>query len=139
MPLHTFVLFADYHQFYLQDENASGDLSNAWTPEATERLLAVAPGVVGVGTASDMNVPVEVEVRAAPPPDDGAAWDRVNDCTIDVPSGRVVIAGCTDYFPDAARIQVMPGSYNVRVHYAGLTVPDATAADERYRVVLWPK
>ena len=29
--LYHFDLFADYHQFYLQDEAAEGDLSDSWT------------------------------------------------------------------------------------------------------------
>jgi len=53
-----YTLFADYFQFYLQDESAGGDLSNSWTQEAVDRLLAVAPGTLGVGTVRNMNVPV---------------------------------------------------------------------------------
>lgn len=45
-----FKLFVDYFQFYLQDERASGDLSERWTQEAVDRLLATAPGTIGVGT-----------------------------------------------------------------------------------------
>lgn len=29
MSRHELVLFADYHQFYIQDENADGNLSDA--------------------------------------------------------------------------------------------------------------
>ena len=36
-------LFADYFPFYIQDETATGDLSQAWNEQATERLLAIAP------------------------------------------------------------------------------------------------
>ena len=57
---HEFTLFADYFQFYLQDEAASGDLSEAWTVDAVDRLLAVSPGVIGIGTVRNMDVPVEV-------------------------------------------------------------------------------
>lgn len=32
---HSFQLFADYFQFYLLDEAAVADLSEAWTPEAS--------------------------------------------------------------------------------------------------------
>ena len=58
MASHSFELFADYHQFYLQDEGAAGDLSDAWTDAAVAQLLAVAPGVVDVGTVRDTTVPV---------------------------------------------------------------------------------
>ena len=47
---HHFDLFADYHQFYLQDEPVDGNLGDDWTQEATDRLLAITDGTIGVGT-----------------------------------------------------------------------------------------
>lgn len=141
MALQSFELFADYYQFYLQDERASGDLSDAWSDAAVARLLAVAPGAIGVGTVRNTGVPVEVDVRDAPPVDDDLArWDRVNECSLEVPSGRLVIAGATDYFPDAARIAVRSGTYRVRIYYGGLDTvsADGLAGADRYRIVLWP-
>jgi hypothetical protein len=40
---HAYRLFADFFQFYLQDEPVEGDLSDAWSEEATSRMLAIAP------------------------------------------------------------------------------------------------
>ena len=95
------VLFADYFQFYIQDEAAKGDLSQAWNEEATDRLLALAPGTVGIGTVRNMDVPVTVDILTHAPEDDFSAWDHVVEAGLDVASGRIVIAGCTDYVPDA--------------------------------------
>jgi hypothetical protein len=136
---HHFDLFADYHQFYLQDESVEGNLGNSWTPEATERLLALAPGTVGVGTVRNMTVPVDIEIRDAPLDERLDAWDQVNECSIQVDSGRIVIAGCTDYFPDAARIVLQPGTYRVRIYYGNLESlsPDGLEGEDRYRVVMW--
>ena len=53
---HHLELFADYHQFYLQDEVADGNLGDSWTPEATDRLLAITEGTIGVGTLRNMKV-----------------------------------------------------------------------------------
>ena len=39
MQTHRFNLFADYFQFYVQDESVEGDLSDSWTKEAVQRLL----------------------------------------------------------------------------------------------------
>lgn len=131
-------LFADYCQFYLQDEEASGDLSNSWTKQASDELLALAPSTIGVGTASNTTVPVTIELHDSPPEEDLALWDWVNECSLDVPSGKIVIAGCTDDFFDALRIRVEPGTYRARIFYGGLnTVEYATEGDDHYKVALW--
>jgi hypothetical protein len=139
MQRFEYTLFADYFQFYLQDESAEGDLSNSWTQEATDRLLAVAPGTIGVGTVRDTNVSVVVEISDSEPGADLSAWDYVIECTVEVLSGRVVIAGCTDYFPDAARIELAPGPYRARIYYGDLNSlsEDGLDGDDHYRVVLW--
>ncbi|QOZ34784.1 hypothetical protein [Bradyrhizobium sp. CCBAU 53421] len=132
-------LFADYFQFYIQDEPADGNLSEAWTPETTDRLLATAPGTVGIGTVRNMDVPVGVEILDAEPDADFTKWDHVVEASLDVASGRIVIAGCTDYFPDAQRIEVAPGSYRVRVSYGALDTSSANGLerDDHYRLQLW--
>lgn len=137
---HHFDLFADYFQFYLQDEPAEGNLADSWTQEATDRLLAISDGTIGVGTVRNMTVPVDVEVLDAGPQDSFDEWDQVNECCVDVRSGRIVVAGCTDCFPDAARIQVAPGMYRARVYYANLDAlsEDGLEGQDHYRVVLWP-
>jgi len=141
MQRHELTLFADYHQFYLQDDDSTyGDLSEAWTDDATDRLLAVAPHVIGIGTARNVEVPVAVEVHDARPIFDLAAWDRVNLASVQVDSGSVVVAGCTDYFPDAFRIKVAPGTYEALICYFGLDTlsEDGLDGDDRYLVVLYP-
>jgi len=132
-------LFADYFQFYLQDESAEGDLRDSWTEEAVARLLALAPGAVGVGTVRNVNVPVAVEVLDVEPDSDLDSWDHVTECSLEVATGRIVIAGCTDYFPDAARIEVEPGTYHARISYGSLDTlsEDGLDGNDHYRVQLW--
>ncbi len=135
-----FNLFADYFQFYIQDESADGDLSDAWTDDAVEQLFAVGPGVVGIGTVRNMDVPVSVEILEAETAVDLGAWDQVVECTLVTQSANLVIAGCTDYFPDAARIPVAPGIYRLRACYAGLDTlsDDDLEGNDRYHLQLWP-
>jgi hypothetical protein len=134
-----FQLFADYFQFYLQDEPAKGDLSKSWSKEATARMLAVAPGTVGIGTTQNTHVAVLLEVHDEEPPIDLAEWDHVAECSLDVGSGRIVIAGCTDYFPDADRLEVPPGHYRARVSFGVLTrgSDGGLPGEDHYRVQLW--
>jgi hypothetical protein len=132
-------MFADYFQFYIQDEAATGDLSQAWNEEATDRLLATAPGTIGIGTARNMDVPVTVDILEHEPDDDSSEWDHVVEAGFDVTSGRIVIAGCTDDFPEAVRIEVPAGTYRVRVSYGSLNTvsKDGLSGDDRYRLQLW--
>jgi hypothetical protein len=133
-------LFADYYQFYLQDEKAKGDLSDSWNPEATQNLMALAPGTIGIGTARNMTVPVVIEILDRDPGLNLDGWDQINECSIDVPSGKLVVAGCTDYYPDAKRIAVTPGTYRARLLYKNLDQlsDDGLEGDDAYVVLLWP-
>ena len=132
-------LFADYFQFYIQDESAAGDLSESWNQEATDRLLAIAPGTIGIGTVRNMEVPVTIEIHNREPDDDSSGWDHVVEAGLNVASGRIVIAGCTDYFPDAVRAEVPSGNYRVRVSYGDLDTlsEDGLSGEDHYRVQLW--
>ena len=134
-----FELFADYHQFYLQDEQADCDLSDSWTEQATEDLVAIAVGMIGIGTVRDMDVPVTIEIHNSEPENDLDEWDHVIECSVDIPSGKVVVAGCTDYFPEAARISVEPGVYRARVFYGELDSLSENGCDgnDKYKVALW--
>jgi hypothetical protein len=134
-----YKLFADYHQFYVQDEGVEGNLGDRWTPDAVARDLAVAPGTIGIGTVRNATVPVVVEITDGKPDDDMNGWGQVTECSIEVASGRLVVAGCTDYFPDAARIDMPPGSYRARIYSGNLNSlsDDGLNGDDHYRVVLW--
>lgn len=134
-----YQLFADYFQFYFQDEAAEGNLTDAWNDAAVVRLLATTEGTIGVGTVRNMEVPVTVEILDAEPTLDLDPWDHVAECSLGIPTGRLVIAGCTDNFPDAARIELPPATYRARVSYGSLDSlsEDGLDGDDHYLVQLW--
>jgi hypothetical protein len=135
------TLFADYFQFYIQDEKVEGDLSDEWTEEATQRLLAVTEGTVGIGTARNMDVPVTIKIFGGEPPveDLKDIVGRINECDLEVKSGKIVVAGCTDYFPDATKIELDNGIYRVRIYYVNLDKisDDGLTGEDRYEIHLW--
>jgi hypothetical protein len=140
MTQYQYKIFADYFQFYLQDEKADSNLILDWTQESINNLLALAPDILGIGTVRNMFVPVSIEILDAEPDDkDFLIWDHVNECSIDVQSGKIVVSGCTDYFPDAARISVTPGVYRVRIYYGKLDSlsEDGLDGEDYYKVILW--
>ena len=134
------AIFADYFQFYIQDETANDDFGSLWTEEAVERLLAVADHSLGIGTARNMTVPVAVSLHDTGPEADFAEWDLVNEGSFTVRSGRIAILGCTDFLADAPRLELAPGPYRVRVSYSGLDSlsEDGLEGDDFYRIQLWP-
>lgn len=140
MSRHELTLFADYHQFYIQDESVDGNLSDAWTDDAVERLLAVAPGTVGIGTVRNVDVPVTISVLEREPVFDPEKFDQVVECSVAVESGSIVAAGCTDYFPEAVRIKIPSGPYRVRVSFEGLdsVSADGLEGNDQYHLQLWP-
>ena len=114
-------LFADYFQFYIQDDDKEyGDLSDAWTQSTVDNLLAIADHTIGIGTVRNMDVPVYISFVDKLPELDLTEWDRVNQSSISCKTGRLVVAGCTDYFPDAKRFEVKPGNYEVIIGYKNL-------------------
>ena len=135
-------LFADYFQFYIQDDDDGfGDLSEAWSPEAEANLMALGDHVVGIGTVRNLEVPVHIQVSDELPDLGPSDWDRLNRCTIQCDTGRFVVAGCTDYFPDAERIEVAPGEYDVIIAYRGLgkVSQDGLDGEDSYHLFLAPK
>ena len=140
MKKYSFQIFADYFQFYLQDDEiGKGDLSNAWSQEAIDRLLALAPYSVGIGTVRNMDVPVTIETHNDKPNININEWDQVHLCSLKIDTGRIVIAGCTDYFPDADRIEIAPGIYEVLVCYKNLDQisADGLEGEDSYHIFLY--
>lgn len=133
---------AGWHQVHLKDETSEDDLSSGWTPEAVERLLVVGNRSLGIGTYRDADVPFAVEVYdARPPAVTPGTWDRVNEASIEVPSGTVVLWGCGEYWPTSPRISVKPGWYRARICYGGKNTlsEDELDGDDHYEVSLWPE
>lgn len=134
-------IFADYHQFYLQDDSEEwGNLSNSWDQESVARLLAVAPHTVGIGTLRNNKVPVFIEILENKPTLSIREWDQIIEAPLQIDTGRIVVAGCTDYFPDALRLHVAPGHYSVLVCYKNLNgiADNGIENKDEYHVWIYP-
>ena len=137
---HRFEIFADYLQSYLQDDDINAtDHMQDWSDEAVERLLITGSHAIGVGTVRKMIVPVSLRICEARPDIADAGFERINECAIQIETGRLVISGCSEYFPDAARIDLAPGTYNTMIGYKGLDTlsDDRLEGDDSYHIFLW--
>lgn len=136
------TIFADYHQVYVQDDDISyGDLSDAMTEEAMDRGLVVSPHALAVLTARNMDVPVTLRFSETRPGLAAGAFDKLNECALQIDTGRLVVMGCTDYFPDAERVPCAPGRYGVIVGHKDLDKlsEDGLEGEDSYHLYLWPE
>lgn len=134
-----FEVVAECEQFLLYDL-AADTVENfpEWTDEADKRLLAVEEGIIGVGTRHDGIVSVVVEIADCEPDEEMSRWDQVNETTIEVPSGRLIVAGIFDFLRDARPIDLEPGSYRTRLYYGDLgALSNGTFSNEHYKAIMW--
>jgi hypothetical protein len=143
---HELRLFADYRQIHVFDEALGGDLEEAWTEQTVADHLAIAEGAAGVGTTSDVDVAVSLEISGAEPPVATDEFDHVVEGAFEVVSGQVVVMGCTEADEGASRFGVPVGWTRIRVSRshldavwrAGIDAGEDPATTERVLVQLWP-
>lgn len=141
MPtVRTFTLFADYFQFVVQDESSDDDFATIWTEDALAAQTAFGKSAVCPGTLRNVEVPVEIVVTEADPNISLEDVDHAVEGSIEVPSGRLVVMGCTGYFPEAPRLEVQPGTYQALAVMSGIESiqTEWDPADDKYTVYLWP-
>ncbi len=138
--VHKLSIFADYFQFVLMDEKSDDDFSKIWTDEALNRMLAVGAGAVCPGTLRNVDVDIEIDVLSEKPEIDYSEWGNVVEASISIPSGKLVVMGCTGYLPDAKRIDVIPGDYQLLSLAGGIDSikNEWEPANDLYKVLLWP-
>src|SRR5262245_9943626 len=141
----NFTIFADYFQFFLEDESMRRPVEIDWNSQSVSDLLVAGQRFIAISTVRNMRVPVIIEVyNSRPSPNfDQVIFqqaDHVVEASIEIISGNLVILGTTDYYPDAPRISVAPDTYQARVYYVGLNTlsEDGLEGNDSYRIVLFP-
>jgi len=133
--------YAGYTQFGLSSspKATETDPRDFWSDEAFRDRLAAAPFALSVGTNTYGEVPVDIEVLDAPSQLSFDDWDHIVEASIDISSGILEVSGCPDPEPDAT-IQVLPGIYEVRVYFRGLSGGRDDGGDymgDSYLIHLW--
>ncbi|MGK5728542.1 hypothetical protein [Streptomyces sp. URMC 124] len=139
-------LFADYFQIHILDDESDGDLSDVWNEQTVRDGLGVAEDALAIGTSVNVNVAVSVHILEARPDDDSDDHDHVVEASLNLTSGRLVVLGCTDYFPDAARFDMPAGWTRVRASRRNLAAAVEADIDsdntpettEHLRLQAWP-
>lgn len=141
MSVYQLEIFADYFQFHLFDETMNPDFAEEWSPFAVDNLMAITNGGIGIGTARNMVVPVHIKIHDAEPKlrEDLNSVFQINETDVSIASGKLVVMGCTDYFPDAKRIELGKGNFRLRVYYCGLDTvsEDGLDGSDSYEMEIW--
>jgi hypothetical protein len=138
---HDLKVYADYHTFYLMDDGVQPEIPTDVSTEDMKRRVKAEPHIVVVYPARNVEIPVTIEVHAAPPAaPDLAKWDHVAEASLAAPTGRIVVAGCSDYLPKCERIDVKPGEHRLRLSCGGLSTisDDGLDGQDHYQIDLWP-
>jgi len=102
-------------------------------------MLAVGRCVIALGTLRNVDVAVEVHVLVDPPRIDLSRFDHAASGSLDVPSGCLAVMACTGYLPNAPRIKLSPGTYQVLSLASGVGTMknEWEPANDLYTVYLW--
>ncbi|MGW7363088.1 hypothetical protein ACWGI8_06550 [Streptomyces sp. NPDC054841] len=117
-----------------------------WTEQALLDGLGITDDALAIGTAVNVTVAVGVHVLAQQPEDDSDDFDHVVEASLNLVSGRLVVLGCTEYLPDAARFDMPAGWTRIRAsrrNLAAAAFPDPDCEDEpedteEIRLQGWP-
>ncbi|WP_416397407.1 hypothetical protein [Allohahella sp. A8] len=91
------------------DETAENDTSEIWSHQALDAKLAVLENTLAVGTFRNVDVEFEVEILQDEPTINLDEWDHASLGYVSFPSGKCAVFGCTDYLPDARRVELPSG------------------------------
>jgi hypothetical protein len=145
---HIISVFADNFQFYLQDQVDDCDYPEDWNDSLLTRLFACGEKVVGIGTVRDLDCEITLEVFANPMDEkqqqdepDLSDYDHVAQCNIEIPSGKLMIGGCTTDYEETTKLDLAPGHYGVRIFWSNLDKTDTLGfeGDDQYMIQLFPE
>ncbi|MFO1043473.1 MAG: competence protein ComJ [Planctomycetaceae bacterium] len=131
-------VFADYHQFYVQDGGINPPAPEDWTDEDIEQRCKVEENIVVVCPLRNRTVPVEVVLHQKEPACQPMDWDHIVECSLELPTGHLQVHECTG--SAVLDWNVPAGTYVVRLLYGGLeTIDDSgMVGSDHYKVELWP-
>ena len=133
-------LYASHRQFYIEDSEPAGSSGDPdfWNSQACDDHLAIADGLLGIGTGSYDDVRVKVQHHHSKPPLELGQWDHVTEAGLEVRTGLLLVYGCLEW--SGLFFRVPPGHYRVRCCHANLAAASDSTGDagDWYLVQFWP-
>jgi hypothetical protein len=136
----TLEILADYYQIYVCDPAHDEDWSALWNDQTLDDRIIALEHTVVFGTGRNMLVPIAVFVHDANPDMTKmvSGADHAVSANIMCTSGAFIVAGCTDYLPDAFTLDSGRGSFGVAFLSFDLGTIDGLDGDDRYELHIWP-
>jgi hypothetical protein len=137
-----FILQTDHYQFFLEDLDAAVDTTSIWDVDALHAMVAVADGLIAIGTARYGGATnVIVEVRVDEPSVSFDRWEQVVQSSLVARSGTLVLSSAEGAIQTAPHIHVQPGVYQVLVLFGNLSAisdENERLGKDIYHIILWP-
>ena len=145
--VHHVSVFADNFQFQLQDQVEDCDYPEFWNDALLTQLFVFGQGIIGISTVRDQDVDVTLEIYDKPMDEkdlrtdpDLSEYDHAAQCNLELPSGKLLITGCTSDYEDALKLTLPARNYGVRLFWSNLDAIDELGfeGDDAYLIQLWP-
>jgi hypothetical protein len=135
------LIFADYFQVYLADPLLNNDWADAWNaPNASSDRFIMHERLLGFVTERNTTVPLRVVSHDAVPDltDQLSRADHAVKAGLSTADRRLIVAGCSDYWPGAYSVAVLPGLYGAAFLSFGLSTVRGLEGKDRYELHIWP-
>lgn len=145
--VHNLHIFADNFQFQLQDQIEDCDYPEYWNDALLTQLFVSGNRIVGIGTVRDLDINVTLEIYAEPMDEkeideepDLSNCDHAAQTNIELPSGKLLITGCTTDYEETIKIDLPARNYRLRIFWEQLDTIDELGfeGEDHYLIQLWP-
>lgn len=145
--VHQIEVFADNFQIQIQDQIEECEYPESWNDCLLTQLYVCGDRILGIGTVRDLDCELTLEIfhgamdeKEQLTDPDLNDYDHAVQCTMDIPSGKLLITGCSSDYDECAKIELPKGTYGVRIFWSGLDTTDELGfeGDDRYTVQLYP-
>lgn len=137
----NFAFNTQYSQFYIADSMSTKETGRKdfWTQEAYDERLAMAEGIVGVGTECYGPVKGELGLLESENKNfDINKFDHIVEGGINIESGNLEILDCPTSTVHLVT-KLNAGKYRVRIYSSNLdSVEGGEAGDDYYKIEMWP-
>jgi hypothetical protein len=134
-------IFADHFQIYLSDPFVDDDWSDAWkAPSALSDRFIARERLLGFVTERNTTVPLRVVSHDVVPDltNNLLRADHAVAAGLSTEDRRLIVAGCSDYWPAAYSVAVLPGLYGAAFLSFELATVRGLEGKDRYELHIWP-